>query len=82
MAKPSTNNGGDVVRHIPQGTSGKHPKSGPRKWDSATYKDFDFNYGQIDWSKKAKNPVEVDPNAPICPLCKGKAPAGTCAGCN
>lgn len=74
---------GDVVRHIPEASAYKHPKSGPRSWQKDDYDKFDFNYGQIDWSKKSSNPVEVeDPEAPVCSICDGKAPKGTCAGCN
>ena len=55
------------------------PKEGSRDWDKDTYEAFDFNYGNIDWSKKRK--VD-DPEAPVCAVCGGESPKGTCAGCN
>jgi len=72
---------GDTLR-MTTGLPDKNSKSGPRSWNKQEYEDFDFNYGAIDWSKKAKNPVEVDPNAHVCPLCLGEAPKGSCAACN
>jgi hypothetical protein len=52
----------------------KHPK--PRSYQAGDKDKFDFGYTGIDWSKKT-----TDPNAPVCPVCDGKAPAGTCPGC-
>ena len=71
--------GGDVMK-MTTTSPAKNSKSGPRVWTKGDYEDFDFNYGQIDWSKSKKK--KVDPNEPVCPVCNGEAAVGTCAGCN
>lgn len=73
-----TKRGCDVVKMTTSAPS-RHPKEGSRDWDKATYEAFDYNYGKIDWSKKRT--VE-DPNAPVCAICNGESPKGTCAGCH
>lgn len=55
----------------------KHPKEGPRSYQKGDKDKFDFGYTGIDWSRKKS----VDPNEPVCPVCNGEAPSGTCPGC-
>ena len=81
MSSKNKAGGGDVIKHVTSSPD-KHPKSGPRAWTKGEYEDFDFNYGQIDWSKKSRNPVEVSADEPVCIICNGESPEGTCAGCN
>lgn len=62
-------------------TVDRHPKSGSRKWSPQDYEGFDYGYQGIDWSKKSKNPVEIDPDAPVCIVCSGKSAEGDCPAC-
>ena len=71
-------NGGDIVKMNTSSPS-RGPKEGSRDWTKGDYESFDFNYGNIDWTKKR---VIEDPEAPICTICNGESPKGTCAGCH
>ena len=71
---------GDVVK-MSTSSPDRLSKSGPRKWDTDTYKAFDYNYGAIDWSAR-KDKLKADPEAPVCTVCSDESPKGTCVGCN